>query len=235
VIEGLGNVPRDQNLGEAEFHRWLDAHIRSLGPQQRSRILEAAAVAAYHAEVEHPVVRLLLCDDAPQFKLVTEELGLCWVHDGRHYEPLQPCVPLHRQQLDAFLDGYWAYYRQLLEYRQQPTVEEAARLSQEFDPLFSTVTGYEALDQRIARTKSHKAYLLMVLVHPEIPLHNNPVELDGRLRVRKRVVSYGPRSKEGAQAWDTMETLLVSCVRSSVPCQALPISLRARTAVVGIA
>jgi len=153
-------------------------------------------------------VRLLVCDDAKQFKRVTEELALCWVHDGRHYETLQPCVPLHRQQLDAFLDGYWAYYRQLLEYRQQPTVEEAARLSQEFDPLFSTVTGYEALDQRIARTKSHKAYLLMVLVHPEIPLHNNPVELDGRLRVRKRVVSYGPRSKEGAQAWDTMETLL---------------------------
>jgi hypothetical protein len=48
----------------------------------------------------------------------------------------------------------------------------------------------------------------MVLHHPEIPLHNNPVELDARLRVRKRVVSYGPRSAAGAKNWDAMETLL---------------------------
>ena len=48
----------------------------------------------------------------------------------------------------------------------------------------------------------------MVLDHPEIPLHNNTAELGARTRVRKRVVSYGPRSEQGAKAWDTMETLL---------------------------
>jgi len=48
----------------------------------------------------------------------------------------------------------------------------------------------------------------MVLRHPEIPLHNNPAELGARGRVRKRVVSYGPRSPQGAQAWDTFQTLL---------------------------
>jgi hypothetical protein len=30
----------------------------------------------------------------------------------------------------------------------------------------------------------------MVLEHPEVPLHNNPAELDARTRVRKRAVSY---------------------------------------------
>jgi hypothetical protein len=49
--------------------------------------------------------------------------------------------------------------------------------------------------------------LLTMLEHPEIPLHNNPAELDARLRVRKRVVSYGPRSAAGTQVWDAMETL----------------------------
>ena len=48
----------------------------------------------------------------------------------------------------------------------------------------------------------------MVLEHPEISLHNNPAELDARTRVRKRVVSYGPRSLAGARTWDAMETLL---------------------------
>ncbi len=70
------------------------------------------------------------------------------------------------------------------------------------------MTGYDGLDQRIAKTKADKTYLLRVLEHPEIPLHNNPAELDARTRVRKRVVSYGPRSAAGAQTWDAMETLL---------------------------
>ena len=43
----------------------------------------------------------------------------------------------------------------------------------------------DALDQRIAKTKANKGELLMVLRHPEIPLHNNPAELGSRERVRK--------------------------------------------------
>ena len=31
----------------------------------------------------------LICDDAPQFKLLTETLGLCWIHDGRYYKKAQ--------------------------------------------------------------------------------------------------------------------------------------------------
>ena len=81
-------------------------------------------------------------------------------------------------------------------------------MGEQFEELFSTGTGYDALDQRILQTKADQTSLLMVLKHPEIPLHNNPAELDARLRVRKREVSYGPRSAAGAQAWDAMETLL---------------------------
>ncbi|MBI4671762.1 MAG: hypothetical protein HY741_08865 [Chloroflexi bacterium] len=80
-------------------------------------------------------------------------------------------------------------------------------MSQEFDALFSTVTGYTALDERIAKTKAKQAQLLLVLAHPEIPLHNNLAELGARLRVRKRDVSYGPRTETGKKAWDTFMTL----------------------------
>jgi hypothetical protein len=73
--------------------------------------------------------------------------------------------------------------------------------------LFLTKTGYKALDDRIAKTKAKKDYLLMVLEHPEIPLHNNPVELEARRRVRKRDVSFGPRTDDGRRAWDTFHTL----------------------------
>jgi hypothetical protein len=49
--------------------------------------------------------------------------------------------------------------------------------------------------------------LLRVLDHPEILLHNNPAELGARQRVRKRAISFGPRTAEGAQAWDTFMSL----------------------------
>jgi hypothetical protein len=207
VLEKLRQVPSGQEWSEVEFSQQLADQIPDLGVAARNEILEAAAIAAYHAEAGHPVVRLLVCDDAKQFKLVTDELALCWIHDGRHYQSLEPCVPQHRQLLEAFREKYWDYYRQLRAYQQATTPEQAAALRDQFDDLFSTVTGYDALDQRIAKTKADQEHLLMVLKHPEIPLHNNPAELDARRRVRKRVVSYGPRSEQGAKAWDTLQTL----------------------------
>ena len=187
-----------------------------MGPQQRKWILAALAVAAYHAELEFPVVRLLVCDDAPQLTVVTEELALCWVHEGRHYKKLVPYVPSHRALVEDFVQRFWTYYDQLLAYREQPMLEEAARLDREFEALFSTVTGYQALDERIARTCAKKGCLLMVLAHPEIPLHNNPAELGARARVRKRDVSFGPRTREGAKAWDTFMTLAMTATKLGV-------------------
>ena len=46
-----------------------------------------------------------------------------------------------------------------------------------------------------------------MLAHPALPLHNNPAELGARQRVRKRDVSFGPRSPAGSAAWDTFMTL----------------------------
>jgi len=207
LIQQLKSLPQDQQLGQEEFFDLLDKYLSPLGPQQRNHVIDAAAIAAYHAQMEFPVVRLLICDDAPQFKLVTQQLALCWVHDGRLYKKLDPCIPCHRQLLDSFLEKYWGFYSQLLQYRDNPTPEEHVRLDNEFDNLFSTETGYYALDQRIAKTKAKKNSMLIVLDHPEIPLHNNPAELGARKRVRKRVVSFGTRTIDGTKAWDTFMTL----------------------------
>jgi hypothetical protein len=49
-----------------------------------------------------------------------------------------------------------------------------------------------------------------VLAHPEVPLHNNLAELGARQRVRKRDVSFGPRTAAGARAWDTFQTLVAT-------------------------
>jgi hypothetical protein len=212
----LAQLPTGTRMDETTLQALLEATVPGLGPQQRKWIMDATAVAAYHAELEFPVVRLLVCDDAPQFTVVTEALALCWVHEGRHYKKLVPYVPHHRRLLEAFVQRFWCYYDALRRYRAQPTPEEATRLDGEFDELFATVTGYEALDERIARTRTKKGNLLMVLSHPEIPLHNNPAELGARARVRKRDVSFGPRTREGAKAWDTFMTLTETATKLGV-------------------
>ena len=197
----------EQDWGEVAFLERLDEGLPRLSNQQRKTLIDAAAVAAYHAQKDYPVLQALVCDDAPQFNWLGQEMMLCWVHDGRHYKKLMPVIALHRELLDDFLKQFWEYYHQLLNYRQNPTVEEHLRLEIQFDDLFSTHTGYDALDQRIAKTKAKKDSLLLVLRYPELPLHNNASELGVRQRVRKRDVSFGPRTEDGVKSWDTFETL----------------------------
>jgi hypothetical protein len=92
-------------------------------------------------------------------------------------------------------------------YREQPRQEERKRLEAKFEELFGRRTGYWALDERIGLTRGKKECLLLVLEHPELPLHNNASELGARQRVRKRAISFGPRTREGAKAWDTFMSL----------------------------
>lgn len=205
--DSLQSWQSEQDWEEAPFLERLGEGLPKLSSQQRKTIIAAAAVAAYHAQRDYPVVQALVCDDAPQFNWLGEEKMLCWVHEGRHYKKLTPVVGLHRELLDDFLKDFWEYYHQLLDYRQQPTMEEHLRLENEFDRLFSSHTRYDALDQRIAKTKAKKDNLLLVLQYPELPLHNNASELGVRQRVRKRDVSFGPRTEEGVRAWDTFATL----------------------------
>ncbi len=106
------------------------------------------------------------------------------------------------------MQRYWQFYRDLNDYRQSPNAERAESLAEQFIELFSTKTGYDELDQRISKTLAKKDELLMVLTHPEILLHNNPAELAARQRVRKRVISVGPRSDDRTEAWDTFMSLV---------------------------
>ena len=197
----------EQDWEEAAFLERLGEGLPRLSNQQRKTLIDAAAVAAYHAQRDYPVVQALVSDDAPQFNWLGQEMMLCWVHEGRHYKKLMPVIGLHRELLDDFLKQFWEYYHQLLNYCQQPTVEERLRLETAFDDLFSSHSGYDALDQRIAKTKTKKDSLLLVLQYPELPLHNNASELGVRQRVRKRDVSFGPRTEDGKRAWDTFATL----------------------------
>jgi hypothetical protein len=212
----LATFPKDTLWDEASLRDLLDTSLPTLSVQARKSVMEQMALAAYRAQTTVPVVSLLLCDDAPRFPGLTPELGLCWIHDGRHYQKLTPHLLVHRQILEGFQKRYWDYYDRLLAYREAPTSQEREALWEEFDRLFVPETGYAHLDYRIQQTRANKDKLLAVLFHPEIPLHNNASELAVRRRVRKRDVSFGPRSAAGIAAWDTFQTLAATAQKLGV-------------------
>lgn len=203
----LASCCKELSLDETEFEKLLTSIVPKLGKQQHKEVLDAAAIAAYWSQTDWPVIKILVCDDAPHYNKLTRSMMLCWVHEGRPYKKLQPFVPLHRTLLDAFLKRFWDYYHELLDYKENPSYAERLRLEAAFDDLFSTQTGYGLLDKQIAKTRAKKTSLLLVLKHPELPLHNNASELGVRRRVRKRDVSFGPRTDNGRKAWDTFMTL----------------------------
>jgi regulator of replication initiation timing len=216
LLELCAALPWEQELSEAALREQLSAAQLVLGPQQQQQLYDALAIAAYHAQTEIPIVRVLLSDDAAVYHLLTDAHALCWVHDGRHYAKLSPVVSEHQRVLAAFRKDYWAYYRKLLAYRVAPSVERARALRQEFADLVGQRTGYAALDERIAKTEANGELLLLVLSHPEIPLHNNDMELAARRRVRKRDVSFGPQSAQGARAWDSFQTMIATATKLGV-------------------
>jgi hypothetical protein len=200
----LGEV----ELASAEFQALLDGWFGEGNQQLRTAIEHAAAIVFYRHQTAVPIVRTLLCDDASQFKLLTSKLALCWIHEGRHYEKLTPAVKRHVEALAAFQDRFWKYYAALRDYRAAPTEVWAAKLRAEFDELFATRTGYEALDDRIAKTQAKRDELLTVLAEPAVPLHNNDSELAARVSARRRDVSLHSRSSCGARAMDIFTTIV---------------------------
>jgi len=205
----LDEKQMQQLMGEIFFHP-------NKGKIYRTRIMEAAAIAAYHNQTEFPIVQVLLSDDAPQFKQLTGEQALCWVHDGRNYKKLEPIVPLYKKELENFRSRYWDYYRKLLLFKECPTQEKAEKLTDDFDVLFSTKTNYQTLNDRIEKTKEKKFELLLVLKYPELPLHNNDAELGARAQVRKRDVSLHTITEEGTKASDSFSTIVQTAKKLGV-------------------
>jgi hypothetical protein len=218
ITAGLRELKSDRQLSKEEIEELLSARLPLLNPIAKTRILEATAIAWYHQAEGYPVIQTLLCDDAPQYKLLTEYLALCWVHDGRHYKKLSPVVPYNVRILEEFIDRYWQYYRKLLAYKEAPSETLAASVSAEFDKLFSTETGYALLDERISKTKAKKGNLLLVLKFPQIPLHNNDSELAARQQTRRRDVSLHTMVPEGTKANDTFLSIVQTCKKLGINC-----------------
>jgi len=198
---------------EGELSRsGIDALLAKLFPNpkkhssNRRSILEASALIYYH-NLAHSL-KHLMCDDAPQFNLIAQHKSLCWVHEGRHYKKLQPYVNRNKVRLTDFSGKFWDFYQELLDYTEKPNVDVAAQLEKEFDILFSTQTGYDDLDKRIALARAKKEALLLPLAFPFLPLHNNDAEGGAQHQARLRDIHLQTRNEKGTKAKDTFATIV---------------------------
>ena len=122
----------------------------------------------------------------------------------------------HQREVDTVLAQVWDFYRQLKQYKEAPDPDKATMLSAQFDAIFTQKTNYITLNRKLRQIHQHKEKLLLVLRHPEVPLHTNGSETDIRDYVKKRKVSGGTRSDEGRRCRDTFASLKKTCRKLEV-------------------
>ena len=200
--------------GDEAWEKQLDAwQIQSA--DHRRLVTEAAlfgSLLAHDLYVNQPLVS----DDAAQFKVLGLMVALCWLHAERHVARLIPLNAREQKAYDKVRDAIWRYYQRLKAYRVSPTPRRKARLERDFDRLFQQRTGFPALNEALRKIHAKKENLLLVLEHPELPLHNNPSESDIRQYVKKRKISAGTRSDLGRRCRDTFLSLKTTCRKLGV-------------------
>lgn len=155
----------------------------------------------------------IISDDAGQFNIFQH--ALCWIHAERLINRLVPLNSNQAKDIAAVLDKFWGIYADLKAYKQNPSQTEKKKITKCFDELCATKSSYP-LKNALQRLAKNKAELLLVLKHPEIPLHNNLSENDIREYVKKRKISGGTRSAAGRQYRDTFISLKKTCRKLGV-------------------
>ena len=216
VIRLLADHP-DQNF--ADLEAWT-AHLERLGiaalDVQPNPVLIATEAALWGSVKAHGFLNdtVILSDDAGQFNVGRH--ALCWIHCERLVYKLNTFTEAHRAQQAHIRGLIWEFYADLKAYREAPSAELNASLSQRFDAIFKSRTGFTMLDRLLKRIHRNKAELLLVLDHPATPLHTNGAENDIRCQVTKRKVSGGTRSDTGRDCRDAFLGIAKTCSKLGI-------------------
>jgi len=200
--------------GDKAWERQLRAW--GIHAEDPRRIVTEGALVGTLVHYEMYVDQPLVSDDAGQFQILGFLHALCWLHAERSLRKLLPFNPRERESLDRVRDDVWKYYQRLRAYRESPTPQRKAGLQRDFDEIFRRRTGFHDLNQALKRIHENRAELLLVLDHPEIPLHNNLSESDIREWAKKRKISAGTRSELGRRCRDTFISLKKTCRKLGV-------------------
>jgi hypothetical protein len=211
----LAVFPEEQTF-PTELH-WA-AYLKSLGITNPRHSKIATEGALYASVLSHGVSKelIILSDDAGQFNIAGLLHALCWVHAERTLNKIIAFSDAHRAAQKQARSEIWDFYQDLTEFKIAPRVEKKSQLAARFEQISTQKMCFITLNLALGRLHQNKPELLLVLQHPEIPLHNNLRESDIRDFVKKRKISASPRSENGRRCRDTFLSLKKTCQKLKV-------------------
>jgi len=205
----------DQPMVLVDDPQW-DLYLEQRGIKSARHVQIATEGALLASIIEHGLSRnlIIVSDDAGQFNVLLH--ALCWIHAERSINKITPVSDKGKEDLDKVREKLWGLYKDLKAYKVNPDPSEAKRLDQLFDEIFTSKTHSASLNNALKRIHNNKSELLLVLRHPETPLHNNLSENDIREYVKKRKISGGTRSEAGRRSRDTFTSLKKTCRKHGI-------------------
>lgn len=207
IIEILGADQPKVLADDDEWNEFLDQ--KSVKTARHVQIATEGALFA--SIIEHGISRslVIVSDDAGQFNVLLH--ALCWIHAERSINKITSVSEKGKEDLEEVRGKLWRLYADLKAYKVNSDPAEAKRLDHLFDEIFTTKTHSASLNHALKRIYNNKSELLLVLRHPEIPLHNNLSENGIREYVKRRKISGGTRSEAGRRSRDTFTSLKKTC------------------------
>lgn len=193
-----------------------ECHLDSLGikcPRHRKIATEGALIGSILSRGFFVDLKIM-SDDAGQFNIFQHIL--CWIHAERKINELIPLHDGHAQDITLIRSLFWEIYALLKDYKLAPSNKMKIEIENKFDVMCATKTSYQLLNSVLKRLGNNKKELLLVLTHPELPLHNNLSEGDIREYVKKRKISGSTRSDNGRRCRDTFASLKKTCRKLKV-------------------
>jgi hypothetical protein len=212
VVSSLSAGPR-QFACAAAWQAWLVA--AGVTSERHVRIATEGALLGQLIEQGVSPNLMILSDGALQFDILVH--SSCWVHAERPLARAIPYNEAHRAALEHVRQQLWDLYQDLKAYRAHPDPRDQAGLEARFDRLVGQKTDYPtSIGAALKEMRDHKADLLRVLEHPEVPLHNNGTESIIRGYVKTRKISGSTRSAAGRRCRDTFASLKKTCRKLGV-------------------
>jgi len=212
IQDKLKSYTKKQFNNKSEWEKCLN-HLGITNKHYVRLVTESALIGSI---LQHGFSKdtIIVSDDAGQFNVF--EHALCWIHAERGITTL---IPSNQMQIDAIewaCKKIWDIYHLLIDYKKNPYKKLKSKITEQFNELCKTKTDYQTLNLVLKRMRANKNELLMVLLRPNTPLHNNLSECDIREYVKRRKISGSTRSDDGRACRDTFASLKKTALKLKV-------------------
>lgn len=203
--------------GEQGNYAWVKSS--SCGPETIFRLGRTRGKGNAEEIRGPPSKQVGVSDDYGAYDNLFENHALCWAHPLRKFRDLAKSGVLskkHHRQCGKFYEAFHALERSValtiaapLSRKQRD--DAAENVAGKIDALMSPDTSDLAVLAKLKNSflGNREQYLLCIRM-PGVPMTNNKAERSLRHLVIKRLLSFGSRSQQGAQAMETILSVLLT-------------------------